>query len=408
MEKSELELLASGVTEKLRERGNSPNTIARHQRVFSQLILFSNEIGNTGYSEELIKHFMEDRQETAKEHGPRYMEQYRIALNKLADEADGREIQLNHRRFPRSRETVIFAWALSEMEHRLEGRLKNAQDVRGRIHELQSFFVYLEDSGVKSLRDIRINHLSEGFSRAGDKPRFHSVMCEFLKLSFKEGWMPLDLSCFVPPVRAHKPVPTVYSAEEIERVLACIDTSSDSGKRKRAVFVIIARLGLRNSDVCELQFSNIDWGKKTISLIQKKTGMPIVLPLLPEIEEAVKDYISVRPKSDLPYIFLRNGAPYLPLRNTTIIYELRHLFEQAGVNTRGKRCSPHTLRSSLASSLLSEGVSYPVIQKALGHSSPTATKYYAKVDIEKLRDCALGVPPASGTFAKLIGGVTNA
>lgn len=408
MEKNELELLTSRVTEKLRERGNSPNTIGRHQRVFSQLILFSNEIGNTDYSEELIKHFMENRLKTAKEHGPRFMEQYITALNKLADVAAGREIQLNHRQFPCGRKTVVYAWAISEMEHRLEGRLKNPQDIRNRIHELQSFFVYLEEIGVKTLSDIHINHLAEGFSRAGEKSGFHSVVCEFLKLSFKEGWMSLDLSCFVPQVRAHKPSPTVYSAEEIERVLSCIDTTSNSGKRKRAVFFIIARLGLRNSDVCELQFSNIDWGKKTISLIQKKTGMPIVLPLLPEIEEAVKDYIAVRPKSDLPYIFLRNVAPYLPLRTTTVTYELRHLFEQAGINTQGKRCSPHTLRSSLASSLLNEGVSYPVVQKVLGHSSPTATKYYAKVDIEKLRDCALEVPPASGTFAKLIGGAQNA
>lgn len=218
----------------------------------------------------------------------------------------------------------------------------------------------------------------------------------------------MDLSCFVPQVRTHKPVPVVYSTEEVEQVLGCIDDSTVSGKRKRAVFLIVARLGLRNSDVCELQFSSIDWGKKIISLVQKKTGIPIVLPLLPEIEEAIREYIAVRPESDLPYIFLRNRAPFLPLRNTTVVYELRNLFAQAGINTQGKRCGPHALRSSLASSLLKEGVSYPVIQKALGHSSPTATKYYAKVDIERLRDCALEVPMASGKFAKLIGGDVNA
>ena len=54
------------------------------------------------------------------------------------------------------------------------------------------------------------------------------------------------------------------------------------------------------------------------------------------------------------------------------------------------------------SSLLKEGIHYPVIQKALGHSSPNATKYYTKIDISRLRDCALEVPPPSGNFERLI------
>lgn len=255
---------------------------------------------------------------------------------------------------------------------------------------------------------FHINHLAEAFRRSRNKSRFHSVVCEFLRFSSKQDWISRDLSCFVPQIRAHKPTPSIYSAEEVEQVLNCIDALTISGKRKRAVFLIVARLGLRNSDVCELQFSNIDWGKKMISLVQKKTGTPIALPLLPEIEEAIREYIAVRPESDLPYVFLRNRAPFLPLRNTTVVYELRSLFVEAGINTQGKRCSPHTLRSSLASALLREGISYPIIQKVLGHSSPTATKYYAKVDIARLRDCALEVPIASGKFSKLIGGDSNA
>ena len=405
---NELELLVAEVTGKMSERGNSPNTIARHMRVYSQLIVFAERCGERNYSDELITLFLEDRRTIAVNHSQRFMEQYSIALNKLADEAAGQEIQLNHRRFPVGPELTRFLWVLPEIENRLKIRLKNQQDIRGRIQELRNFLAYLEAEGICMLADINVNHLAEAFRHAGDKPRFHSVMCEFLELSFKQGWIPMDLSCFVPQVRAHKPVPVVYSTEEVEQVLGCIDDSTVSGKRKRAVFLIVARLGLRNSDVCELQFSNIDWGKKVISLVQKKTGIPIVLPMLPEIEEAIRAYIAVRPESDLPYIFLRHRAPFLPLRNTTVVYELRNLFAQAGINTQGKRCGPHALRSSLASSLLKEGVSYPVIQKALGHSSPTATKYYAKVDIERLRDCALEVPVASGKFAKLIGGDVNA
>jgi integrase/recombinase XerD len=133
-----------------------------------------------------------------------------------------------------------------------------------------------------------------------------------------------------------------------------------------------------------------------------KTGIPLVLPLLPEIEDAINRYIAARPQSDLSFIFLRHKAPYYPLRNSTLDYELRKLLEENGINTDGKKKGAHTLRSSLASSLLKEGIHYPVIQKALGHSSPNATKYYTKIDISRLRDCALEVPPPSGNFERLI------
>ena len=46
----------------------------------------------------------------------------------------------------------------------------------------------------------------------------------------------------------------------------------------------------------------------------------------------------------------------------------------------------------MASQLLEEGNSYSIIQKVLGHTSPETAKHYVKVEIEKLRECALEVP----------------
>ena len=71
--------------------------------------------------------------------------------------------------------------------------------------------------------------------------------------------MPTNLSCFVPKIRRHRGVPTVYSTDDIETCLASIDRTTQSGKRTYAVLLICARLGLRNTDACELKFSDIDW-----------------------------------------------------------------------------------------------------------------------------------------------------
>ena len=64
----------------------------------------------------------------------------------------------------------------------------------------------------------------------------------------------------------------------------------------------------------------------------------------------------------------------------------------SGIDIGGRRHGAHALRSSLATHLLSEGVSYPEVQQVLGHTSPDAARHYIRVEEEKLRECAMDVP----------------
>lgn len=403
-----LELLVDDVLDEMRNRGNAENTIQRHKRAYSQFCEYARTQGEPYFSQSLAKSFLEEKEKLLSNRGPRFMEQYRIAVNKLSDVAQGQDIRLRHLYNGYRLETSCFDWVLPVFEDRLEERLKSTDDVRTRLRILSTFLSFIEARGVTQLKNIGIDHIAAAFEASTDRPHFHSSICEFLSLASEMEWMPTDLSYFVPKVRRHKIVPTVYSTDDIERCLSSINRDTQSGKRTYAVLLICSRLGLRNTDACELKFSNIDWSKKTISIVQMKTGRLLVLPLLPEIEEAITQYIYVRPSSNLPHIFLRHRAPYYPLRNTTLDYELRRLLKQNGINTDGKKRGAHALRSSLASALLEEGVSYPIIQKTLGHSSPNATKYYTKIDVSRLRDCALAVPPPSGNFARLLGGQGHA
>ena len=403
-----LESLIDDVLSEMQNRGNAEDTIKRHKRAYSQFCEYALTQGETSYSESLAESFLKEKEKLLPHRSPRFMEPYRIAMNKLADVAQGRDIRLRHLPNGYHLETSCFDWVLPIFEDKLKKRLKNPDDIRLRLRILSVFLSFIESHGIAKLEDISINLIADAFRESPDHPHFHSSICEFLSFAATMGWMPTDLSCFVPKVRKQKIVPTVYSTEDIEKCLSSINRNTQSGKRVYAVLLICARLGLRNTDACELKFSNINWNKKTISIIQMKTGVPLVLPLLPEIEEAITQYLSVRPSSDLPHIFLRHKAPYYPLRNTTLDYELRRLLKQNEINTEGKKRGAHTLRSSLASALLEEGVSYPVIQKTLGHSSPNATKYYTKIDVSRLRDCALAVPPPSGNFARLLGGQSHA
>ena len=87
----------------------------------------------------------------------------------------------------------------------------------------------------------------------------------------------------------------------------------EESKRTKAIILLALRLGLRDCDICSLTFREIDWQHDKIRLVQKKTGEPLILPLLLDVGNALMDYIlNERPKRDdhYHYIFLRKQAPY--------------------------------------------------------------------------------------------------
>jgi integrase len=143
--------------------------------------------------------------------------------------------------------------------------------------------------------------------------------------------------------------------------------------------------------------------------MQHKTGEAVVLPLLNDVGEAVIDYIRYsRPKSDEPFVFLKLNAPNDVMRANSIHSTVYTRLKAAGIHIPpGKRHGPHALRHSLASALLENDVPMPVISEALGHSDTDSTSVYMKIDISKLRGCAVEVPEFFHGYGNWLGGGGN-
>ena len=129
------------------------------------------------------------------------------------------------------------------------------------------------------------------------------------------------------------------------------------------------------------------------------------MPLLPEILEALDDYVeNERPKRDDNHVFLCNSLPHTGAVQPHTIYTIiSRIIETTDINTNGRKRGAHSLRSSLATALLNEGYTHREVQNALGHKSPEAVKSYVKTEVEHLRDYALPVPAPSGIFASKLG-----
>lgn len=201
-------------------------------------------------------------------------------------------------------------------------------------------------------------------------------------------------------------LPSIYAADEIKLIEDTIDQSSAVGKRDYAMLLLATRLGLRSSDIAGMTFGSLDWVQNIIYLTQSKTKKKIELPLLADIGEAVINYVKYgRPVSDLQQVFLTACAPYRPVNRMVINGAISRTIIASGVDTTGRRFGPHAMRHTLASQLLRQGASLPVISETLGHSNTQATMNYLRIDINNLMRCSLEVPPVSASFYEQKGGM---
>ena len=207
--------------------------------------------------------------------------------------------------------------------------------------------------------------------------------------------------------KTHKPerIPSYFAANEVMRIEQSVSRNSANGKRNYAMLLLASRLGLRASDIANLQFSDIDWDKNMITLTMQKTKKVIELPLLADVGNAIIDYLRHgRPKSDSQNVFLSGNAPYVTATKNMVCAAINGIILRSGVDTSGKHHGPHSLRHSLASAMLNGGSMMPVISESLGHRSTQTTLAYLKIDIRSLQKCALPVPEIADCFYMQRGG----
>lgn len=130
----------------------------------------------------------------------------------------------------------------------------------------------------------------------------HMQEDSFLNL-VEQGTVAANYSGILPRVRYPQRVPSVYTYEEVERLLSCVDRSTPMGKRDYAILLLAVRLGMRASDIRLLCFPDIDFKNRKISYIQFKTDVPQTLSLLPEIEDALRDYIEMAVRRQMSHTF---------------------------------------------------------------------------------------------------------
>lgn len=218
----------------------------------------------------------------------------------------------------------------------------------------------------------------------------------YFRFLHKTGRLGQDWSAAVPRVnvQANLNVPELWGQEDIETLLRGIDRGSLSGKRDYAIILLVIQLGLRISDVASLRLESLKWERNELVLVQHKTGRRTVYPLLKDVGWAIAEYLKGRSDANIenPYLFVKNNAPYEPMRPASVGCVLDRRMARSGLRKKaGVSSGMHSLRHALARRLLAEGTPLYTVADIMGHASYSSSSPYLRVDIEGMRRCALSI-----------------
>lgn len=187
-------------------------------------------------------------------------------------------------------------------------------------------------------------------------------------------------------------LPRAISVEHARLAIGSCRPHTAVGRRDRAVLLLLARLGLRSSEVASILLDDVDWVGGFLR-VRGKGGRDDVLPLPPDVGEAMAAYLrDGRPISVDRHLFLRSRAPIRAFKNSAVSVAsiVKHALERAGIDTPHQ--GAHQFRHALAVGLLAQGASLLEIGELLRHRSPQVTTVYARVDLLALRALAPAWP----------------
>ena len=216
----------------------------------------------------------------------------------------------------------------------------------------------------------------------------------FLRFLHKERILSENLSETLPTMQTRKQtqIPSIWDRSDLLKLFEAIDRGNPSGKRDYAIILLVARLGLRSIDVKRLTFSNFNWNENYLEFAQSKTSRPVRLPLLKDVGWAVIDYLqNGRPASDSPHVFLRHLAPIAPFSDDDHLHQIivKHMRAAKLPISEKKKIGMHSLRHTLATTLMEQHTPIQEIADILGHQSIESTPIYLKSSLNLLRECAL-------------------
>jgi integrase/recombinase XerC len=218
--------------------------------------------------------------------------------------------------------------------------------------------------------------------------RHLSALRSFFAWACREGVCAKNPAAGVPSPRTPKTLPRALTAADTDRLLAVEDEGAPFPERDRAMFEFLYATGLRVSELSGVDLDDLDLSQRLVRVLGKGSKERIV-PFGIPAAQAVRKYLpsrgALRASHPLPEdgepLFVNRLGSRLTARSVARI--LKRRLREAGLPAR---ISPHALRHTFATHLLSAGADLRSIQELLGHASLSTTQRYTHADAARLME----------------------
>lgn len=235
---------------------------------------------------------------------------------------------------------------------------------------------------VPTLRELGefIAHMrTEGLAPSSIARHLVALKTFYRFLRLEERSSPEAVTLLSSPVLWER-VPQVLSPEQVDQLLAAPSEGDRFRLRDRAILETLYATGCRASEVVDLRTEDLHLDSAFCRCTGKGNKQRIV-PLGTRAIEALRAYLGVgRDESSPPWVFVSRGAKQLSREMLWVI--VKKYVRRTGLPTKA---SPHTLRHSFATHLLSGGADLRAVQELLGHASIATTQIYTHVDRDRLK-----------------------
>ena len=259
------------------------------------------------------------------------------------------------------------------------------------LEQFHSFIQRYFENGEVDIKGITVLNIRDFFRFLNEKPdcnrslaRKSAALNSFFRYCKRSGFIQNNPMEKIKRPKYEVPLPKCFTEEEVRTLLSIPDTDSPFGIRNKAILETLYSSGLRISELAGIRLQDIDLKRGLIRVTGKGNKQRIV-PLGSYAIEAINNYLKVRPQfmreNSPDLLFLTKSGKAFDTKQLDII--LKRYFELVA---KAKGYSPHSLRHSFATHLLSRGADLRAIQELLGHSLLSTTETYTHISLEDIKE----------------------
>jgi len=287
----------------------------------------------------------------------------------------------------------------------LSEKQSSSNTVRAYKSDIKSFINFININYDFSISKVKTKHISSWLISLSNKSinrnsylRKLSSIKEFYKFLHIEGIINLDPTKSIEAPKKINNIPKVLSIKQIEEIIENIQQkSSPNDIRLLALVEIMYSTGMRVEELVSMPLNAINFNNKSIFVIGKG-GRERIVPFGENAFNAIKNYIQVRP------IFLTKGInseymfPSSGIKGYLTSRRFAQLLKNVVSNTSLSHLtvSPHILRHTFATHMLSGGADLRILQEMLGHADISTVQIYTHIVDDKKKIALSSHPLENG------------